>query len=82
MAPPTLLRDSYYDLEQYGIDISDEPPPLPPQPPRPGFAQLVAASVSFIPPYSGEPSFIGASVSIQSPPGEPAISGITLTIDP
>lgn len=82
MAPPTLLKDSYFDLETFGIDVSDSPPPLPPQPPRPGFTQLVSASVAFVPLFPETPQFVGATVSVQAPPGAPKITDILVTIEP
>lgn len=82
MAPPTLLKDSYFDLEAFGIDVNNDTPPLPPQPPRPGFAQLVSASVSFTPPFPDTPQLIGASVSVQAPPGAPKITDMIVTINP
>ena len=82
MAPPTLLKQEYYGLEAYGIDVSDRTPPLPPQPPKPTTVQLVKALVSFVPPVLPDPVISGASVSIQASPGAPTISELEVSITP
>jgi hypothetical protein len=82
MAPPTLLKDSYFDLEAFGLDVSSDTPPLPPPPPLPSLTQLVSASVALIPLYPAEPSFTGATVTLTPAPGSPAITDMTVTITP
>ena len=82
MAPPTLLKTSYLDLESYGIDVSDATPPLPPEPPPSIRVQLVSASVTLEPPLPEMPSLIGASVSLVIPPTSPIITDMTLEVNP
>lgn len=51
MAPPTLLKSSYFDLESYGINVNNEDPVYPPVPPEPlGTVTLIGASVVLEPP--------------------------------
>jgi hypothetical protein len=83
MAPPTLLKTSYYDLEKLGVTVSDATPITPPLPPTPVETTLVSASVFLSPPLPENTSLIGATVSLFTQPGSPAITGITLeVVDP
>jgi hypothetical protein len=67
MAPPTLLRTSYFDLEKYGVDITYEPPPFPPSPPRPTEVNLISVSVSLYPTLPTSNSLASATVSFSNP---------------
>jgi hypothetical protein len=49
IAPPTLLKTSYFDLEKFGVNLSNDPPPFPPTPPEPTETLLIEVSVSFSP---------------------------------
>jgi hypothetical protein len=82
MAPPTLLKSSYFDLEAYGIDVNSNAPPLPPEPPKPTRAQLVSASVSATPPIPVIPSLIGVTVTLAPPTASPVITDLTLEVLP
>jgi len=82
MAPPTLLKTSYYDLEVKGIDVKDGPPDVPPPPPIPTEVNLVGASVSFQPPSLPASSLTGAVVSFSTDPAAPLITGITIGVTP
>jgi hypothetical protein len=80
MEPPTLLKTSYFDLEAYGVDISDEPPPHPPSPPKPTEVNLINASVSLFPVLPTQSQLIGAEVSFLPQPPAPAITDITVNV--
>jgi hypothetical protein len=70
MAPPTLLRTSYDDLEKYGVEISNAPPPFPPSPPEVRQVNLVSVSVSLYPLQPSVPlptALSGASVTFSTP---------------
>jgi len=82
MAPPTLLKTSYYDLEVKGIDVKDGPPDVPPPPPIPTEVNLVGASVSFQPLSLPASSLTGAVVSFSTDPAAPLITGITIGVTP
>lgn len=80
MAPPTLLKSSYFDLEQYGIEVNTDTQPYPPNPPQETEVNFISASVSLFPPLPTEPSLSGASVSFTQPPGAPTISEINAVV--
>jgi hypothetical protein len=83
MTPPILLKTSYYKLEEYGIYVEDQTPPLPPLPPATVESSLIGASVSLFPPLPTVSSLQSASVSFFSLQGSPAITDITVeVVDP
>lgn len=81
MAPPILLRGSYFDLEEYDITVDSTDGPCPPKPPVPTDPPiLIRAEVSVYP--SLDAKLIGAEVFVTPPPGIVLISGIELKILP
>jgi hypothetical protein len=80
MAPPTLLKTSYYALEEYGISVETGPPPYTPNPPVAIATELIAASVSLTPPLPESTSISRAVVTLFSPEGPPQIDSITVTV--
>lgn len=78
MSPPTLLKSAYFDLEEYGILVSDEEPPCPPTPPIPSDPPvLTEARVSVFPPDLVA-TLTRVSVFVTPPPGTVTINGIKL----
>lgn len=65
IAPPTLLKTSYFDLEKFGVNLSNDPPPFPPSPPENTETLLLGASVSFNP-ILGPTSLSATTVSFSS----------------
>ncbi len=82
MAPPTLLKLSYVDLEKYGVAISNEVPPYPPTPPQPTEVNLIGATVSLIPPFSSTPQLVSATVSFFTDPSPPNITNVYVGVNP
>lgn len=83
MAPPTLLKTSYYKLEEYGIDVNDDVPDTFVPPDEPLETLLIGAEVLLVPPRPEFGSITGASVSFGGPPPEgPTITEITITVAP
>jgi hypothetical protein len=82
MAPPTLLKSSYFDLEKYGVSVEAGTPPYPPNPPADTEVNLIGASVSLTPILPSKSELIGAEVSFLSPIDPPAIASITVNVTP
>jgi hypothetical protein len=80
MAPPTLLKTSYYDLELYGVDVADVLPPYPPSPPQETEVNLLGAVVSLVTPLSDKTSLSSATVGFVSPTSPAQITDITITV--
>lgn len=81
MAPPTLLKTSYYDLESRGIVVSDAGPKYPKQPPSSTETLLLGASVLLTPPLPEGTTLSDAAVSFFTVPGNPEISSVTIDVE-
>ena len=80
MAPPTLLKSSYFDLEKYGVSVEVGVPPYPPDPPQDSATELVRTSVLLTPPLPESTSISQAVVTLFTPDGAPQIDSITVTV--
>ena len=82
MAPPTLLKSSYYDLEEYDITVSTDDGPCPPAPPTPTEPPVLIEATVSVYPGTLDAKLIGASVYVTPPPGTVNVSGVELKILP
>ena len=82
MAPPTLLKTAYYDLEEYGITVNPDDGPCPPAPPVPTEPPVLLEATVSVFPGTLEAKLVSASVFVTPPPGTVVISGIELKILP
>lgn len=81
MAPPTLLKSSYFDLEEVGLSVSTNTPVYPPNPPGPTEVNLVGATVSMYPITPDLTSLVSAEVSFLSETATPKITDITISVE-
>lgn len=82
MAPPTLMKVEYGSLEKYGIAVSSDPLPYPPNPPKATEVNFIGASVTLSPPIPRSTSLVEASVSFFSDPTPSQITAITINVEP